>query len=202
MMEKPFWEETYKDEKVSTFSKGPTRDVSEFYSNFNDHSLILDVGCGEGRNSIFLAEKGHKVDAFDISEAGINKAINIAKLKNIDVNFWSQDLTEFEFSKEYDVILSHGVLHLPEEEARNKFIERAKSHTKSGGYNIIGIFTNRLPATPDNAPFTKSLFDVGELPDMYSDWEIVNHQEGTLADSHPGGINHEHAYERIIARKK
>ena len=202
IMEKPFWEQTYQDEKVSTFSKGPTGDVSEFYSNFNDHSLILDVGCGEGRNSIFLAEKGHKVDAFDISEAGINKAINIAKLKNVDVNFWSQDLTEYEFTKEYDVILSHGVLHLPEREARNMFIERVKHHTKAGGYNIIGIFTNRLPATPDNAPFTKSLFDVGELPDMYSDWEIVSHLEGIFTDEHPGGIHHEHAYERIIARKK
>lgn len=73
--------------------------MAEFFSNFRENSLILDVGCGEGRNSIFLAEKGYKSDAFDISEAGIKKAINIAKLRNIHVNFWSQDLTEFEFSK-------------------------------------------------------------------------------------------------------
>lgn len=57
-----------------------------------------------------------------------------------------------------------------------------------------------MPATPDNAPFTKSLFDIGELPNMYSDWKIVIHLEGIFTDEHPGGIHHEHAYERIIAR--
>ena len=74
-------------------------------------------------------------------------------------------------------------------------------NTKVGGYNLIGIFTNRLPATPDNAPFTKSLFDVGELPDMYKDWEIISHREDTFKDEHPGGVRHEHAFESIIAKR-
>ncbi len=73
--------------------------------------------------------------------------------------------------------------------------------TRPGGYNVIGIFTDRLPATPDNAPFTHSLFAVGELPDKYRGWELVHHQESTFTDTHPGGIRHEHAYERIIARR-
>ena len=108
---------------------------------------------------------------------------------------------KFRFSKQYDVILSHGVLHLPEKKVRDEFINQVQNHTKIGGYNVIGIFTNRLPATPDNAPFTKSLFDVGELPKKYSNWEIVHHLEGTFKDTHPGDIHHEHAYERIIAKK-
>lgn len=41
----------------------------------------------------------------------------------------------------------------------------------------------------------------GELPAKYAGWEIVHHEEGTFTDSHPGDIHHEHAYERIIARK-
>ena len=112
------------------------------------------------------------------------------------------DIGDFIFEKKYDIILSHGVLHLCKKEARNSFIENAKLHTAAGRYNAIAIFTNRLPATPDNAPFTKSLFDVGELPGKYSDWEIVHHAERTFKDEHPGGIKHEHAFERIIARKK
>jgi tellurite methyltransferase len=76
-----------------------------------------------------------------------------------------------------------------------------KTETKPGGFHIIGVFTNRLPATPDNAPFTKSLFDVGELPAKYAGWEILAHSENTLRDSHPGGVSHEHAYERIIAER-
>jgi len=76
-----------------------------------------------------------------------------------------------------------------------------KLHTSDGGYNAVGVFTNRVPATPDNAPFTKSLFDVGELPEIYSDWDIVLHAEYIFEDTHPGDIHHRHAYERVIAKK-
>ena len=200
-MEKPFWEQTYRDDSVSTFAKGPTADIAEYWTLFPAGGTILDVGCGEGRNSIFLAEKGFIVDAIDISEAGIEKAKRIAATCGTKVNFFCQDLIKFNFTATYDVILSHGVLHLCEKADRDTFIEQAKLHTHIGGYNAIGIFTNRLPATPDNAPFTKSLFDVGELPAIYAQWEIVHNPEGIIEDTHPGGIHHQHAYEQVIARK-
>jgi tellurite methyltransferase len=200
-MSKPFWEKTYQDDAVSTFSKGPTADVAEFWTIFPAGASILDVGCGEGRNAIFLAENGFDVDAFDISESGVEKAKRIAASRNVRVNFWQQDLIQYNFEKNYDIILSHGVLHLVTKTEWGRFIAEAKIHTNSDGLNIIGIFTNRLPATADNAPFTKGLFDVGELPALYTNWELVHHLEGTFEDEHPGSIHHEHAYERIIARK-
>ena len=100
-----------------------------------------------------------------------------------------------------DAILSHGVLHLPDKAVRDRFISEAQRHTNPGGYNCIGIFTNRVPATPDNAPFTKSLFDVGEILEKYSGWKILSHDENIFHDSHHGGVSHEHAYEQMIAQK-
>jgi len=199
--DKPFWEIGYHDKTVSTFANSPTNDIVDFYQNFKPNSHILDVGCGEGRNSIFLTEHGHTVDAFDLSKAGIEKSRAIAANKGLDINFFECDLGDFVFEKNYDVILSHGVLHLPEKAVRDNFIKEAQRNTKSGGLNIIGVFTNRLPATPDNAPFTKSLFDVGELPAKYDGWKILSHDESIFQDSHFGGVSHEHAYERIIAQK-
>ena len=200
-MDRPFWEQTYQDKNISTFSKGPTVDLEKYAHILNIPCLVLDVGCGEGRNSIFLADQGHHVEAFDISEAGIEKAKFFAESMNLTINFWQQDLNYFTFQKMYDVVLSHGVLHLPEKLYRDEFINKAQQNTKIGGFHFIGVFTNRLPATPDNAPFTKSLFDVGELPEKYNGWEIIHHFEGIFSDEHPGGIRHEHAYERIIAKK-
>ena len=66
MSDKPFWETSYRDKDASTFSKGPTVDLGEYYPILKVPSTVLDVGCGEGRNSIFLAGKGHAVDAFEI----------------------------------------------------------------------------------------------------------------------------------------
>ncbi|MCL2546493.1 MAG: methyltransferase domain-containing protein [Oscillospiraceae bacterium] len=199
--DKPFWEIGYHDKNVSTFSKGATADVAAFHQNFKSNSRILDVGCGEGRNSIFLAEQGHTVDAFDLSEAGIAKAKAIAADKGVVVNFTACDVGDYVLGGDYDVILSHGVLHLPEKAVRDKFIANMQTHTKSGGYNLVDVFTNRVPATPDNAPFTKSLFDIGELPAKYDGWTILSHEEFTFCDAHPGGVSHEHAKERITAQK-
>lgn len=201
MQEKPFWEQTYADLDVSTFSKGPTVDVNEFHHLFPPNARVLDVGCGEGRNSLFLAKLGCRVDAFDLSENGIAKAKKIADQAGVSVNYFCCDLGAFVFEEAYDVILSHGVLHLPYKEIRDEFIAKMQENTKTGGFNAVGIFTNRLPATPDNAPYTHSLFDVGELPEKYKGWELLHHLEGTFQDSHPGGIHHEHAFERIIAKR-
>jgi len=82
--DKPFWEIGYHDKTAFTFAKGPTNDIADFYRNLKPNSDILDVGCGEGRNSVFLTEQGHKVDAFDLSESGIEKAKSIAASKGLN----------------------------------------------------------------------------------------------------------------------
>lgn len=200
-MIEPFWEQAYSDPNADAFSKGPTGDLKEYVDLLKPHARVLDVGCGEGRNSIFLAARGHIVDAFDISAAGIASAKRRAAERRLDIRFWLEDLAGFTFLRTYDVILSHGVLHLPEKAVRDEFLKQARAHTKVGGLHFIGVFTNRLPAAPDMRPFTKSLFDVGELPAQYAGWDLIHHWEGVIHDEHPGGIKHEHACERVIARK-
>jgi len=198
---RPFWEQAYSDPEAVAFSKGPTADLAEFHHLIPPGSSVLDVGCGEGRNAIFLAGLGHTAEGFDLSGPGIEKAKAIAAARGVNVRFWAQDLAAFEFQRDYDVILSHGVLHLPEKHIRDAFLRKAQAHTAPGGLHFIGVFTNRLPAAPDMIAVTRSLFDVGELPGMYAGWEIFHHHEGTFRDEHPGGVKHKHAYERIIARK-
>ena len=50
MMDKPFWEQAYIDNILYTFAKGPTVDVTEYWTLFPTGGTVLDVGCGDGRN--------------------------------------------------------------------------------------------------------------------------------------------------------
>lgn len=202
-MNEPFWEKTYRDETVTTFGIKPNRSIETMWENFDKNWSILDVGCGEGKNPLFLAEKEFKnIDAFDLSEAGIKKLLRIAEEKKLKINAWVQDLTEYNFNKQYDLIMSHGTLHFIEKDKWKKFINDAKNNTSIGGLNIIHIFTNKVPASYDIAPFVKGLAEEGELESMYRDWEIISSSSHVFEDEHPGVEKHWHASNTVVARKK
>ena len=144
-MNKPFWEETYRVDDISAFGMEPNQTIYERYSTFTKNGTVLDVGCGEGKNAIFLAQKGFKVDAFDVSKFGIEKLKRFAHKNNVKVNAWVQDLCAYEFAKVYNVITSHGTLHFVTKEQWKAFLCQAKKYTLTGGSHIIQIFTNKIP---------------------------------------------------------
>ena len=100
-MSKPFWEKSYKNGNVSTFGIKPNPIIQERWSLFKKNGIILDAGCGEGQNSIFLAQKGFAVDAFDISDSGIEKLKRLAMENHVKVSAWIRDLRKFEFEKNH-----------------------------------------------------------------------------------------------------
>lgn len=66
----------------------------------------LDVACGAGRNSIFLASAGYRVDAIDISPEGLKKARRSADEQGLEVNWIEHDFDRpYRFDSDYDVIL-------------------------------------------------------------------------------------------------
>jgi tellurite methyltransferase len=203
-MNKPFWENTYSDDTVSTFGTKPNQAIEAYWKIFDKNWSILDVGCGEGKNDVFLAENGfNDVNAFDISGTGIQKLLRISFNKKLNINAWVQDLTKYDFDRQYDLIMSHGVLHFVEKEKWKQFIIKAKQNTKINGLHILQIFTNKVPASPDIAPYVKGLADEGELESMYQDnnWEIVESKAYIFDDEHPGVEKHVHAANSIVARK-
>jgi SAM-dependent methyltransferase len=70
---------------------------------------VLCVADGDGRNGLFLAEQGHTVDAFDVSEVGINKAKQFAAARGVAerVNYVQNSSDDFAWPSEavYDVVV-------------------------------------------------------------------------------------------------
>ena len=69
---KPFWESEYLNREKSTFGN-PSKEVVDIVQHLEKGARVLDVGCGDGRHSLYLANLGFRVDAFDISENAIKK---------------------------------------------------------------------------------------------------------------------------------
>ena len=198
----PFWEEAYQDENAVVFSAEPNGTLREFEYLLNKQSHIIEAGCGEGQNVLYLAKQGYgNVDAFDLSEHGIAKLQQRCRKEGIQLHAFTADLTTYPFEQQYDLVMSFGTLHFVQKGDWKAFINRAKIHTNTGGIHIMQIFTDTVPASADIAPFAVGLAKDGEIRELYSDWEILQFKSYTFEDEHPGVPKHLHASNKIVARK-
>lgn len=202
-MKIPFWEESYRDDHASLFGTAPNASLVAFKASIDPQGSVLDVGCGDGKNALYLAGLGvRNIDAFDLSENAIAKLKRLALSQGVQINTWVQDVADFTFTKKYDLIFSFGTLHFVRKEIWHRFIRSAKEHTNSHGIHIIQLFTNALPPTADIAPYAVGLADDLELKTLYSDWSILQFQSYTFEEEHPGIPMHRHASNKIVAQKK
>lgn len=197
-----FWEKTYREKDTVAFSSEPNATIKEFENLFCKQAHVLDVGCGEGQNAIYLAKQGCHVDAFDLSEHGIAKVIDRCEVSGVKLNAFIADLTEYEFEQNYDVIISFGTLHFVRKSEWKRFINDAKEHTNDGGIHIIQLFTDVVPASDDIAPFAVGLARDEEIKELYVDWEILQFKSYVFEDEHSGAPKHLHASNKIVVRKK
>lgn len=82
-----------------------------------------------------------------------------------------------------------------------KFINNAKKYTNIGGFHIIQIFTDVVPASEDIAPFAIGLAKDEEIKELYTDWEILQFKSYVFEDEHPNVPKHLHASNKIVARR-
>lgn len=198
----PFWEEAYQKNDIMAFSAEPNTTVKEFEHLVDKQANILEAGCGEGQNVLYLAKQGYcNIDAFDISEAGISKLKKLCEINSVNVNAFVQDLTAYSFDKKYDLIMSFATLCFVEKNSWKQFIRNAKESTNIGGIHIMHIFTDTVPASADIAPFAAGLAHDGEIKEMYRDWEILQYQSYTFEDEHPNVPKHLHSVNKIVVRR-
>ena len=164
--------------------------------------VLLDIGSGEGRDAVYFARNGFKVDALEISEPGIEKIKKYSKRNGCSVNILHENMINYELKKTYNIIYSCGSLQfLPLEQRKNHF-ESYKQHTIVGGINAHLVFVKKpfVKIAPDwekNEFFYLS----GDLAKFYADWQILYYDE-QIIDCNSAGIPHQHAICCIIAKNR
>jgi tellurite methyltransferase len=196
----PFWETTYQDFAVSSFGK-PSQEFYDLIHRLPPHAKVLDLGCGEGRNALFLAEHGCEVTAVDISVSGIQKLQHLAASRALSIQTAVQDMRTYTLQDFFDLIISHGCLHLIARDEWQPLLAQCQHYTKPGGYNVIVVFTDRIVPSEDMAEFCVGLFREGELFQYYANWITHRQESYALEHEHPGDIRHTHAINKIVAQK-
>lgn len=192
------------DDSYFTEKYGLTRTHSEVLHamQFVKPGKTLDLGCGNGRNSLYLAANGFDVTAWDKNAASINNIETIRQAEGLNtLQTAVVDLNALSFEGEYDFILSTVVMMFLEPQTIPGLIANMQRCTKAGGYNLIvaAMDTADFPCTV-GFPFA---FKENELRDYYAGWELEKYNEdvGELHRTDANGNRIKLRFATLLARK-
>ncbi len=110
----------------------------DFFKQHNEKTLrVLDVGCGQGRDALFIARLGHSVVGVDLSPNGIRDLLAIAHQENLAIEGVAVDIIEFVPDGDFDVVLIDRTLHMLPEKDRLEVLARLVRNVHRNGWLLI-----------------------------------------------------------------
>ena len=160
---------------------------------------LLEIGSGEGRDSIFFARNGYQVTGFDSSAEGVRKAMAWANEEGLSIEFFQADINTHRIQESYDVIFSSGALHYIPPNLREEILSDYKRLTTAGGIHahMVPIHKPFIPTDPQ-ADEQEQSWRSGEILTYYHDWKLEFFIEEIVDDIKS---EYEFAFNRLIARE-
>ncbi|WP_342479296.1 class I SAM-dependent methyltransferase [Paenibacillus sp. FSL H7-0350] len=153
-----WWDEFYADKEkgIPFFRDCPDENLVESFSGgVLTPGRVLELGCGGGRNAVYMARQGCKVDAVDISQAAVNWGMERAAAHQVEVNFTCGNIFDLELTPgSYDLIYDSGCFHHIYPHRRATYLELLDRALTPGGY------------------FGLTCFAAGSMGAEITDWEV------------------------------
>ncbi|OHE75150.1 MAG: methyltransferase, partial [Verrucomicrobia bacterium RIFCSPHIGHO2_12_FULL_41_10] len=144
-------------------------------------SRVLEVGCGVGTESVFLAVRGMCVSAIDISSHAIEKAKMLAAAYDVMVDFQVADALHLPFENQtFDVFCDQGCFHHLTDEERITYVSELMRVLKPGGMFLLRSFSDKMPPGPQPRRITSR-----DLISTFSPHLELEHMERVLSFSTP-----------------
>ena len=139
-MPKPatFWDDRF-DTDEYVYGSQPNNFVKTAAATWLDAPQeVLDLGVGEGRNAVYLAQQGHAVTAVDYSAQGLRKTRRLADEKDVEVETIEADVRDWAPDRSWDAIVV-TFLHLTPSELPSLY-RLLREHLRPGGILIAEWF--------------------------------------------------------------
>lgn len=210
------WEKGYQNTK-QLWSSNPDFRLMQ-YIDLVKKGNVLDLGIGEGRNSIPFASLGFDVDGVDSSQTAIDRCEdNFAGLDST-VNLINCDLKEYDIKKDnYTLIIAANVLNFFKKPEIAAMVQKIKAGLQEDGILYLTVFSTLEPKyitlklnekqVEENTFYIQErnsfvhYFTKEEIKEYFSEFELICLFEGVEYDtSH--GAPHYHGGIDFMARKK
>jgi SAM-dependent methyltransferase len=179
------WESEYRNPKLVTKNDGPQADTLRFLKFLKKEEKykvedrnILDLGCGTGRNSNYLADLGNSVIGIEISKSAIMIAKSRAEEMKVKVDYRIGDIgLPYDIAGEsIDIILDITSSNSLDEKGREVYLSEMKRVLRRGGYIFVRALCkdgnknvkNLLKTSPGKEYDTYILKDIGLTERVFS----------------------------------
>ena len=191
MFERAFWDELYRS-RSAVWSGDPNPQLVTEISDFTP-GTALDAGCGEGAEAIWLAERGWRVTAADISPVALERARAGASNVRDDVarriDWHHADLlTWTPPAASYDLV-SAQFMHLPMGPRETLFRRLAAAVKPHGTLLVVGHHPSDLQTTAKRPPLPELLFTAADVAALLepNDWDIIVETSRERTTTDPAG---------------
>ncbi len=182
-------------------------------------TTALDMGCGEGADSVFLARRGYKVTAFDKNEIYIGRFQKYCSDDHLDINIHLSDAMRFPFPRnKYDVIISMLVICCMKRSEFEFILPALKRSLKPGGVLIVSsrneldpefqeYASSNRPVEPNTFPSKENccsfvyFIEKNRLREAFQDFNVLYYFEGKVSCKYGEHPSHNDSY-TICQRKK
>ena len=167
---------------------------------------VLDIGVGTGRNTLFLARHGFRVDAIDSCAQGIDEINEYAKAHALPVRAMVHDIRESDPQfRGYELILCTLTLHYLTPECANLLLANARNDATSRTLHVIGAITVEGDFSKEYSPRERFFPNSDELRRTYASEGWIIHrayeEKLTMLQTHPDGRPMLNLVSFLIARK-
>ena len=117
-----------------------------FMREWEPKGSVLDVGCGQGRDVLFLAELGYDVTGIDASQVGISQMLATAKARNLNLNGIVANFYDYDFQHPYDVIVLDSILHFHKKDLAKELALLQTLTNRLNPNGLICLFVHKSKA--------------------------------------------------------
>jgi cyclopropane fatty-acyl-phospholipid synthase-like methyltransferase len=170
------WEERFATDEY-IFGTAPARFLEEHSEHLTAGATALSVADGEGRNSVYMAERGMDVTALEFAPSALRKARALATERSVQVDFQQVDVLNHDWPTQYDLVAGIFIQFVgPEDRAR--LFDGMKSAVKSGGLILLHGYTpKQLEHGTGGPPFAQNMYTNDILHAAFTGWDILECRE-------------------------
>ena len=174
MDQREMWNDRYR-QRGSVWGAAPNQFVAAYLADL-EPCRILDVGAGQGRNAIWLAGRGHRVTAVDISDVAVAQGRELARGAGVDVEFIAADLAHWDPEPAaFDLVLL-AYIQAPEEARRVIHEKATKALVPGGRLFIIAHHLDNLEHGVGGPQSPERLYDEDMVAGDFAGFEVEDNK--------------------------